>query len=243
MKAMQLARIGAMQPGVDPLEPVVRTVPEPESGEIRIRLLACGVCHTELDEIEGRTPPLSLPVIPGHQAIGTVDALGLTGFGSSAHIVLQLARHRFPDSPTAVFARDAEQRELALTLGADWAGSTDERSHFPLDAIIDTTPAWLPVVEAMANLRAGGRLVINAIRKEDGDKKALLGIDYATHLWREKQLVTVANVTAADISEFLALAAEVPIRPEVETYPFAEANRALLDLRFGKIRGAKVLVF
>jgi propanol-preferring alcohol dehydrogenase len=112
-----------------------------------------------------------------------------------------------------------------------------------LDAIIDTTPAWFPVVEALANLKPRGRLVINAIRKEDADKDALLEVRYETHLWQEKRIQSVANVTASDIAEFLPLAAAVPLRPEIEIYRFEDANRALRDLRFAPIRGAKVLTF
>src|SRR5690606_15303345 len=108
-------------------------------------------------------------------------------------------------------------------------------------AVIDTTPAWQPLVEALAKLKPGGRLVINAIRKEDGDKDYLMRLRYADHLWMEKEIKSVANVTAADIAEFLPLAASVPLRPVVQTYPFADANLALRDLKFGPIRGAKVL--
>jgi propanol-preferring alcohol dehydrogenase len=97
------------------------------------------------------------------------------------------------------------------------------------------------VVEAMRNLAPGGRLVINAIRKEDRDKEYILNIDYTEHLWMEKEIKSVANVAGSDIDEFLKLAAEIPIRPETEVYPLEEANRALLDLKQGKIRGAKVL--
>jgi propanol-preferring alcohol dehydrogenase len=335
MQAMQLAQTGPMAPDSDPLDRVDLPTPEAAPGEIRIRLSACGVCHTELDEIEGRTAPPRLPVIPGHEAVGIVDSLGegthdhaigdrvgvgwifdstggnaenlspdfratgrdanggyaeymtvpsksafripdgfsdieaapllcagavgyralkktglkdgetlgLTGFGGSAHLILQFVRHHFGHCQTAVFARDPAQRELALALGADWAGATEQHPPFGLDAIIDTTPAWLPVVEALSRLNPGGRLVINAIRKEDADKDALLGIQYESHLWQEKQIRSVANVTRADISEFLRLAAEVPLKPQVEVYGFSEANRALRDLRFGQIRGAKVLVF
>ena len=110
-----------------------------------------------------------------------------------------------------------------------------------LDAVIDTTPVWSPIVAALAQLKPGGRLVINAIRKEDGDRAALSQLDYPAHLWLEKSIQSVANVTRADVREFLALAAEIPIRPEVQEYPFAAANQALLDLKQRKIRGAKVL--
>lgn len=330
---MRLERIATLTPDADPL--VAREVPRPEPGpgEVRIRVTACGVCHTELDEIEGRTAPPRLPVTPGHEVVGRVEAmgegaerhapgsrvgvgwihhsdgsadenlsldfratgrdvdggyaefmtvpeayahplpdglsdeetapllcagavgfralrhcelrngeaLGLTGFGGSAHLVLALARHLLPASPIYVFARDAAAREFALAQGATWSGDTHERPPHPPGAIIDTTPAWRPVVEALAALAPGGRLVINAIRKEDADKDCLREIDYATHLWHEKQVRSVANLCGADIEEFLALAARIPIHPTVEIYPLAEANRALRDLRFEPVRGAKVL--
>ena len=140
-----------------------------------------------------------------------------------------------------MFARDPEARDFALSLGAVWAGDTTDRAPLALHASIDTTPAWLPVVEALANLRAGGRLVINAIRKEERDKDALLRLDYGEHLWLEKEIKSVANVTRRDIAEFLPIAAAIPLRPEVQTYPLEAANRALLDLKHGPVRGAKVL--
>jgi len=334
MKAMTLSSIVSLEATSEPLTLGEIPTPEPGAGEILIKVSACGVCHTELDEIEGRTPPPRLPVVPGHEVVGRVvqlgpgsvrhqlgqrvgvgwifsstgasdenleerfvatgrdvnggyaeylvvpenyaypipdvftdvqaapllcagavgyralqltglrngQSLGLTGFGGSAHLVLQLVRHQFPDTQVYVFARDGEAREFARRLGAVWAGDTFERAPQPLHAIIDTTPAWAPVVEAMANLRAGGRLVINAIRKEDGDKQALQRLSYHDHLWMERELKTVANVTRADIVEFLNLAAEVPLAPEVVTYPLAEANRALVELKRGPVKGAKALV-
>jgi propanol-preferring alcohol dehydrogenase len=117
-----------------------------------------------------------------------------------------------------------------------------ERSPEPLHAIIDTTPSWKPVVEALKNLRPGGRLVINAIRKEDADQDYLLKLSYSEHLWLEKEMKSVANITRHDIAAFLPLAAEVPIRPEIETYPLDQANRALTELKRGRVKGAKVLV-
>jgi propanol-preferring alcohol dehydrogenase len=168
--------------------------------------------------------------------------LGLTGFGGSAHLVLQVVRHRYPDTDVYVFARNAGEREFARELGAVWAGDMTERAPEKLDAIIDTTPAWKPVVQAMANLRPGGRLVINAIRKEADDQEELLRLSYHDHLWLEREIKTVANVTARDIREFLPLAAEVPIHSEVTTYPLEDANKALVELRRGGVRGAKVLV-
>jgi propanol-preferring alcohol dehydrogenase len=168
--------------------------------------------------------------------------LGLTGFGGSAHIVLQVARHNFPNSPVYVFARDPSARRFARQLGAVWAGDTFERSPERLHAIIDTTPVWTPIVEALANLLPGGRLVINAIRKEDADQEVLLTLNYHDHLWMEREIKTVANVTHYDIQDFLPLAARVPIRPDVTTYRIEEANQALADLKFGTVIGAKVLL-
>ena len=93
----------------------------------------------------------------------------------------------------------------------------------------------------MKNLEPGGRLVVNAIRKEEADKEALLRLDYPAHLWMEKEIKSVANVTRRDVSEFLVLAATMGIRPEVEEFPLEDANRALVELKERKIRGAKVL--
>jgi len=167
--------------------------------------------------------------------------LGLTGFGASGHLVLKLAAHQYPNSQCFVFARSEREREFALELGAAWAGDTEAESPERLHAIIDTTPVWKPVVEALKNLESGGRLVINAIRKEDLDKDYLLKLDYPTHLWDEKEIKSVANVARRDASEFLQLAADVGIRPEIEEYPLKDANLALLELKTRKIRGAKVL--
>jgi propanol-preferring alcohol dehydrogenase len=169
------------------------------------------------------------------------QGLGLTGFGASAHLVLKLARHSYPNSEIFVFSRSLEERRFAQELGAVWAGDIGETSPQALAAIIDTTPAWKPVIQALENLQPGGRLVINAIRKEDLDKEYWLGLDYPRHLWMEKEIKSVANVTRQDVSEFLRLAAEIPILPEVQEYALEEANRALLDMKLRKIRGAKVL--
>jgi propanol-preferring alcohol dehydrogenase len=334
MKAMMLKKIVLLDDVDTPLELVDLQRPEPASGEVLVQVTACGVCHTELDEIEGRTAPPNLPVVLGHEVIGHVkqlgnnvtqwnvgdrvgvgwihsssgepnenlslafqatgrdvnggyaeymtvlqdyahaipdvftdaeaaplmcagaigyralkltgirngEPLGLTGFGGSAHLVLQLTRHRFPKTKVYVFARDAAARDFALELGAVWVGDTTDRAPEKLRAIIDTTPAWKPVVEALANLRPGGRLIINAIRKEDADKKHLLGLSYHDHLWLEREIKSVANITRVDIREFLRLAAEIPIRPEVQTYKLKEANQALVDLKRKSVKGAKVLV-
>jgi len=354
MKAMVIARTGPLQEA--PLE--LRDVPQPQpaAGEILIKVTACGVCHTELDEIEGRTPPPKQSVIPGHQVVGTVAAvgpsdlghdpispsgnrscpasprfragdrvgvawifsacgeceycrsgqenlcrnftatgrdadggyaeymtvpeafahpipdgfadveaapllcagavgyrslrltgikngqtLGLTGFGASGHLVLKTARYQYPKTRVYVFARSKEEQAFARELGAVWAGDTNDQPPELLDAIIDTTPVWGPIVASLSSLKAGGRLVINAIRKEEVDKQELRGLDYARHLWMEKEIKSVANVTRRDVSEFLDLAARIPIRPEVQEYKLEDANQALLELKQRKIRGAKVL--
>ncbi|MCB1093047.1 MAG: zinc-dependent alcohol dehydrogenase family protein [Verrucomicrobiae bacterium] len=334
MKAMLLTRVVSLDECGEPLEAAEIPQPEPGPGEVLVRISACGVCHTELDEIEGRTPPPLFPVVPGHEVIGRVeavgrgvsrhrlgdrvgvgwihhsdgsetenvspafratgrdenggyaeyltvpegyafpipevfsdaeaapllcagaigyralrlaglrdgDALGLMGFGGSAHLVLQLVRHLYPRSRVHVFARDETARQFAGELGADWAGATEGRAPESLRAIIDTTPAWKPVVQAMRNLVPGGRLVINAIRKEERDKVELLRINYHDDLWMEREIKSVANITARDISEFLPIAAEIPIRPEVEVFPLSEANRALVELKRRPVRGAKVLM-
>ena len=334
MKAMLLKRTGALSDNPSPLSLCEVPVPQPAANEVLLKVLACGVCHTELDEIEGRMPPPRLPVIPGHQVIGRVvdagslvqrhalgdrvgvgwihsstgsddenlssefratgrdadggyaeymtvpgdyayrvpdvfsdvaaapllcagaigyralnltglqngEPLGLTGFGGSAHLVIQLAQHRFPDSPVFVFARDRASRAFAQQLGAVWVGDTTDRAPEGLRAIIDTTPAWTPVVEALANLRPGGRLVINAIRKEGTDQDALLRLSYHEHLWMEREIKSVANITGSDIREFLPLAAEIPLSSHVTTFPLEEANAALLALKQQSVQGAKVLV-
>jgi propanol-preferring alcohol dehydrogenase len=167
--------------------------------------------------------------------------LGLTGFGASAHLVLKMVNHAYPHTQVFVFARSERERDFARELGAVWAGDTADPVPELLHSIIDTTPVWKPVVEALKNLTPGGRLVINAIRKEAVDQEYLLKLDYPTHLWLEKEIKSVANVERRDVQEFLQLAAEIPIQPEVQEFPLEEANRALMELKQRKIRGAKVL--
>ncbi|MEW5989485.1 MAG: zinc-dependent alcohol dehydrogenase family protein [Chloroflexota bacterium] len=360
MKAMLLRQLGGLADNPTPLALVEWPEPTPGEGELLLQVLTCGVCHTELDEIEGRTPPPHLPVIPGHQVVGRVAALGppmnsspkpsdpphdrnplpsasypgfqigervgvawifsacgrcpfclsgqenlcpdfratgrdahggyaeymtvpaafahpipatlsdveaapllcagavgyralrlchlqdgqnlgLSGFGASNHLVLKAARYQYPHSQIFVFARSEKERAFALELGAVWAGDISETPPTLLHSIVDATPVWTPVVAMLKNLEPGGRLVINAIRKEDSDKAAWLGMDYASHLWLEREIKSVANVTRRDVREFLALAAAAGIRPEVEEFRLAEANRALSDLKARRIRGAKVL--
>jgi propanol-preferring alcohol dehydrogenase len=168
--------------------------------------------------------------------------LGLTGFGASAHLVLQLARHRFPNSPVYVFARNPDERSFALTLGAAWAGDVADDPPERLAAIIDTTPAWTPIVESLRHLAPGGRLVINAIRKENRDRDVLVNLDYVDQLWMEREIKSVANVTRADVREFLEAAESMALEPRISELPLEQANEALVSLRSGgAIRGAKVL--
>jgi len=168
--------------------------------------------------------------------------LGLTGFGASAHLVLQIARRRFPSSPVSVFARSSQEREFALELGASWAGDTADDPPTPLDAIIDTTPAWKPVVEGLRHLAPGGRLVINAISKSTRDQNELLRLNYATDLWKEGEIKSVANVTRADVREMLENAAATGLRPTTEVLPLTDANSALRRLSEGsRLRGSMVL--
>jgi propanol-preferring alcohol dehydrogenase len=168
--------------------------------------------------------------------------LGLTGFGASAHLVLQLARQRYPDSPIFVFARNAGERSFALELGAAWAGDTSAEPPEALGAIIDTTPAWTPVVNALRHLAPGGRLVINAVRKDDRDRDALMGIDYVTDLWMEREIKTVANVTRRDVRDLLEAAETLSLEPTIDELPLERANDALAKLATGSaIRGSSVL--
>jgi len=152
-----------------------------------------------------------------------------------------MVEHLYPESKVFVFARSKGQRAFARELGAVWAGDTGEPSPLELNCIIDTTPVWVPILEALKNLAPGGRLVINAIRKEEIDKNSLLGLDYPVHLWMEKEIKSVANVSRRDLREVLALASEMKIKPEIQMFPLEEANRALVELKTRKIHGAKVL--
>jgi propanol-preferring alcohol dehydrogenase len=336
---MVLETLGPFEQNSTPLRLADVSEPVPGDGQLLIKVQTCGVCHTELDEIESRTPPPRLPIVLGHQIVGRVEAigpschifqlgdrvgvawifsacgaceycgrgeenlcaqfratgrdahggyaelmtvpeafahripdaftdaeaapllcagaigyrslrltglkdgqnLGLTGFGASAHLVQKMVHQQYPRAGVFVFARSDRERAFARELGAAWAGDTLEHAPEKLHAIIDTTPVWAPVVSALKNLAPGGRLVINAIRKEESDKDILAQLDYPDHLWQEKEIKSVANVTRADVREFLQLAALIPIKPAVQEYPLEKANQALAELKAGNIRGAKVL--
>ena len=175
-------------------------------------------------------------------AIDDGQILGLMGFGSSAHLVIQTARHLYPNSPVYVFDRSESVREFARALGAQWTGGIDAAPPQPPQAIIDTTPVWRPVVESMKKLAAGGRLVINAIRKADTDKEARLDLSYHDHLWMEREIKSVANLTHFDIAEFLPIAAQIPLKPTVTSFPLEAANEGLRALNCGGMRGSNVLI-
>ncbi len=340
MKAWVLKKIAPIEENPSPLALVDRPVPKISEDEILVKVSVCGICHTELDEIEGRLSPKRLPIVLGHQIVGRVvekgrrakrfkigervgvawinsscgqcpfclrgdenlcndfqatgrdvdggyaeftvvsenfaypipkvfsdteaapllcagaigyralrltgmtegKTLGLFGFGASAHIVLPIVKAKYPKSKVFVFTRPKQtaHQRLARELGADWVGATKEKPPKNLDCAIDFTPAWSPLVSALRVLARGGRLVINAIRKEEGDKESLLDLDY-TDLWSEKEIKSVANVTREDVTEFLPLAAKIPIRPKTERFKFSQINEALRRLKRGEIRGAGVL--
>jgi propanol-preferring alcohol dehydrogenase len=161
------------------------------------------------------------------------QSLGLYGFGGSAHLVLQLARHQGCD--VHVFTRARAHRKLAEQLGAVWTGSADEQPPRRLDASIIFAPAGSLVPLALRHLRKGGTLALAGITMSE-----IPALDYSL-LYQERIVRSVANSTRADCRDFLRQAAEIPLRPRVEIYPMAQANSALLDLKQSRIEGAAVL--
>ncbi|HLK37893.1 MAG TPA: zinc-dependent alcohol dehydrogenase family protein [Polyangiaceae bacterium] len=160
--------------------------------------------------------------------------LGLYGFGASATLAIQVARHW--GCRVFVCSRSAAERERALRLGAQWAGPYEERPPEPLDAAVTFAPAGSVVAAALRALDRGGTVAINAIHLD-----CVPELRYGD-LWWERSIRSVANFTRQDATEFLALAARIPIRPERETYPLGDANAALDRLERGEVRGAAVLV-
>lgn len=333
MRAMVLNKISSIEE--EPLEAADLPIPAPADNQILVKILVCGVCHTDLDEIEGRLKPPQLPIVPGHQIVGTVagkgkavtkfktdervgitwlysacgkcsfclrgsenlcdraawtgkdvnggyaeymvipegfahplpagfsdaqaapllcagiigyrtlrlaeitdgQTIGLFGFGACAHIAIQIIKYKFPNSAVFVFTKTAEHAELAKSLGAVWTGLSGDHPSAKLDKVMDFTPAGECVRDALAVLNKGGRLVINAIRKETAVPK----LDYTKHLWLEKEIKSVANVTRQDAEEFLPLAAQIPIVPTIEEFSLAQANEVLIRLKLSKLRAAAVL--
>ena len=336
MKAQVLKQNVNLDVNTNPLEYVDVPTPHPDLKQIFVKVLACGVCHTELDEIEGRVKP-KLPVILGHEIVGEVEKVGsevtkfklgdrigvawinsvcgkcyfckkgnenlcdqflatgcdvnggyaeytvvsedfaymipehftdltaapllcagaigwralkltgiedgetlaLYGFGASAHIVIQIVKYQYPNSKVFVFTRRRGDppSQLAEEEGADWVGVTGEGPPEKYHRAIDTTPVGIPVKEALGSLEKGGRVVMNLLRKET----PIPALDYGKHLWQEKELKSVANITRKDVQEFLPLAAKIPIIPEVNEFTLEEANKALIALKRGNYRGAGVL--
>jgi propanol-preferring alcohol dehydrogenase len=159
--------------------------------------------------------------------------LGLFGFGAAAHVAIQVARHEGAD--VYAVTRDARHRDLALRLGAVWAGATARDVPLALDAAIIFAPAGELVPAALSILDRGATLVLGGIHMS-----AIPSLDYSL-LYQERVVRSVANNTRQDGNEFLKLAAEIPIRTETTVYPLFEANEALSDLKHGRVSGAAVL--
>lgn len=163
------------------------------------------------------------------------QTLGLFGFGASAHIVIQIAKYW--GCEIFVLTRSEEHRNLAKKLGATWTGAPEDEPPKKLNCAIDFTPVGETVPNALRVLEKGGRLVIAVIRK----RNPIPPLDYAELLWDEREIKSVANITRKDVQDFLPLAAEIPIVPEVQEFELEEANKALISLKQGKIQGAAVL--
>ncbi len=316
----------------NPLRLATCEAPSPGPSQIRVRVHACGICHTDLHTVAGDLALPRLPLIPGHQVVGLVDAagpgagrfpmgarvglawlhsacgtcrfctggsenlcdaarftgyhtdggyaeqtvvpeafayaipaafsnleaapllcagiigyralrlseaqpgerLGLYGFGASAHITLQIARHLGIE--IYVFSRGPEHLRLAEKLGATWTGRAEERPPHKLHSAIIFAPAGGLVLPALENLEKGGTLALAGITMS-----AIPGLDYRRHLYHEKTVRSVTNSTRADGEALLRIAAEIPVRPQIQVFPLDEANRALQLLASGRIDGAGVL--
>jgi propanol-preferring alcohol dehydrogenase len=330
MKAILLEKPGPIEQ--NPLKTEEVPIPEPGPGQVRVRVRACGVCHTDLHQVEGELPMHKSPVIPGHQIVGTVakigpnvkqlrvgdrigmawlhdtcgschhclneqenlcesarftgydmdggyaeyttvhedfaypipggfpdlsaapllcagiigyrslrlssikpgGVLGLYGFGASAHVAIQVARYW--NCTVFVFSRGEKHRELGLKLGAEWAGTIDQDPPAKIQSAIIFAPAGDIVPRAMEHLQKGGTVATAGIYMTP-----IPEIKYDTHLYHEKILRSVANSTRRDGTELLELAAEIPIKTEITTYPLEATQQALLDLKQGNINGAAVL--
>lgn len=328
MRAVVVEKVARIEEGHTKLAEVL--TPEPQEGQIRIKVSVCGLCHTDLHTIEGEIPTMKLPVIPGHQVVGIVDALGkgarrykegdrvgvtwlwsacggcrfckrgfenlcpdarftgyhvdggyaeymvvpenfayqipenyldeyaapllcagvigyralrlagegeklgLFGFGASAHIVIQVARYRGWD--VFVFTRGEQHRTLARELGAVWTGGSYDKPPEKLDAAIIFAPAGELISAALEVLNRGGILILAGIYMSPTPP-----LEYEKHLWYEKVIRSVANVTRTDAEEFLLLAPKVPVKTEVEVFPLEEVQSALLRLKRREMKGAGVL--
>jgi len=315
-----------------PLIMVEKDIPRPAASELLIKVHNCGICHTDLHVVEGDLKPKKMPVVPGHQVVGTVveigsevtelrkgdkvgvawlhaacgkciycrkgkenlcdeplftgysvdggfaefiiskerytykiserfedsqaapllcagiigyrsfrlskikaqEIIGLYGFGASAHIVIQIAKYR--NCKVFVFTRSVQHRTLAVELGADWAGSSEQIPPEQLDSAIIFAPVGSLYINALKAVRKGGTVASAGIHMSP-----IPQFSYEL-LYNEKIMLSVANSTREDAIELLKLASEIPIKTTVELFPLQEANRALQLLKAGKINGAGVLV-
>jgi propanol-preferring alcohol dehydrogenase len=195
--------------------------------------------HLPKDLEPEEAAPLLCSGIIGYRSLRKADLqegehLGLIGFGASAHLALQIARYW--GCPVAVFTRSSAHRALALDLGAEWAGGIEGDAPWPLDRAILFAPIGALVPVALAKLRPGGTLAVNAIHMTP-----IPEMPY-TVLYGERTLRTVANATRQDGVELLDLAAKIPLRTVTRVYPLQEANRALADLKHSRLKAAAVLV-
>ena len=186
--------------------------------------------------------PLLCAGVIGYRTLRLADitdgqTIGMFGFGACAHILIQVIKHKFPNSPVFVFTQTLHHAELANDLGADWTGRSGDSPPAQIDRIMDFTPVGECVRDALEVLKPGGRLIINAIRK----KTPVPPLDYAKHLWLEKEIKSVANVTKADALEFLPLAAKIGIKLTVEEFELKEANDVLLKIKRSLLKAAAVL--
>ena len=328
MRVQELRRPAPVES--NPLRLASRPVPLPGPGEVLLRIVATGVCHTDLHLAEGELPPRRDVVVPGHQVVGVIEQagpgvslapgqrvgvtwlfrscgrcdacrrgeenlcpearftgydvdggyaefmiadanfvyplpgffadeeaapllcagiigyralrkadvgagerVGLFGFGASAHLAIQVAVHW--GCEVFVFTRSAAHRALAAKLGAVWTGSADDHPPRPLDRAILFAPAGALIPMALAALRPGGTLAINAVYLD-----RIPDMEYGL-LYGERTLRSVSNLTPRDATEFLALAAEIPVRTQVERFSLEEANAALQKLKRREVQGAAVL--
>jgi propanol-preferring alcohol dehydrogenase len=325
MQAMVLAAPGA------PLQLQERQEPAPGPGDVRVRIGACGVCRTDLHVVDGELPGINYPIIPGHEVVGRVEALGpgvtalqigervgvpwlgytcgecrycrggqenlcdrplftgytrdggfathlvtdarycfplgeagddvaiapllcagligwrslvmagegkhlgIYGFGAAGHIIAQVARWQGRSVYAFTREADVEAQRLATSLGVDWAGGSEERPPYPLDAAIIYAPVGALVPLALRAVRKGGRVVCAGIHMSD-----IPSFPYNI-LWEERQLVAVANLTRSDGNEFFKVAAQADIKTHTTTFPLEAANEVLSSLRWGQITGAAVL--
>jgi propanol-preferring alcohol dehydrogenase len=316
-----------------PLQQVWRTRrPQPGAGQVAMRVLACGVCRTDLHLADGELPLTGQPVVPGHEIVGRVEALGegvvglaigdrvgvpwlgwtcgacaqcvagrenlcenarftgwqipggyaghavadaryvfrlperyademaapllcagligyraytmagecrrlgIYGFGAAAHLIAQVAVQQGREVHAFTRPGDLLAQQLARELGAVWTGGSDEAASAPLDAALIFAPVGALVPAALRAVRPGGTVVCAGIHMSD-----IPSFPYAL-LWGERRLVSVANLTRADGEAFMRLAAELPLQVRTTRYALADANRALDDLRAGRVSGAAVLV-